>query len=189
MITPALPIAGAMETAWYCVRSQPKHEHIAAANLRRNHGFDVLNPRIRFKRVTARGSVWVTEPVFPGYLFACFNWSQFLRTVVHTNGVSGVVHFGEFWPTIPENAIHELRHLVGEDEVRTIQQTVEVGEEVELSEGAFAGFTGVVTRVMPARDRVAVLMDFFGQQTVVEVGMGALITKHVSSVKGLMEKP
>ena len=45
----------AAHTAWFCVRSQPKHEHIAAANLRRNPDIDVLNLRIRFKRSTRRG--------------------------------------------------------------------------------------------------------------------------------------
>ena len=30
--------------AWYCIRSQPRHEHIAAANLRRHHQIEVFIP-------------------------------------------------------------------------------------------------------------------------------------------------
>ena len=32
---------------WYCLRSQPKHEHIAAAQLRRSMGIEVFCPRVR----------------------------------------------------------------------------------------------------------------------------------------------
>ncbi len=65
-----------MHPAWYCVRSQNKHEHIAAAHLRMLDGVTVFCPRIRFKRTTRRGVVWVTEGMFPGYLFARFRLSE-----------------------------------------------------------------------------------------------------------------
>jgi hypothetical protein len=37
------------------------------------------------------------------------------------------------------------------------------------------GLQAVVSRLMPARDRVAVLLDFLGQQTIVEVDREQLI--------------
>lgn len=179
MTVSALGIAGATDIAWYCLRSQPKHEHVAAANLRRLYGFSVLNPRIRFKKVTRRGMVWVTEPVFPSYLFARFDRSQSMNAVMHAPGVAGVVHFGAYWPTIPQGMMEELYALVGDEEVRMIEQTLNVGDEVEIVDGGFCGFTGVVTRLMPARDRVAVLMDFFGRQTLVEVGRNAVTNREL----------
>src|SRR5437660_5016617 len=117
---------------WYCVRSQPRHEHIAAANLRRNYGLEIVNPRIRFKRVTIRGPIWVTESLFPNYLFARFSWKASLETVKHTGGVAGVVHFGCHWPTIPQETIAALRQLIGEDETRLIEDTVQGGAEMAV---------------------------------------------------------
>src|SRR5438045_9291375 len=137
-----MSVSNDSEFAWFCVRSQPKHEHLAAANLRRNHQLEVVNPRIRFKRPTTRGPIWVTESLFPNYLFARFDWKMSLETVRHTGGVAGVVHFGSFWPTIPDNSIAELRELVGEEEVRVIEQTIRVGDDVEVAAGSFAGFQG-----------------------------------------------
>ncbi len=161
--------------AWFCVRSQPKHEHIATANLRRLQGLEILNPRIRFKRASVRGPVWVTESLFPSYIFARFDLELGLETVCHTPGVAGVVHFGSFWPSIPDATISELQQLLGDDEVRIIEKTFRVGDEVEVASGAFAGFQGVITRVMPAQERVAVLLEFLGRQTVVQVGVDAII--------------
>ena len=37
------------------------------------------------------------------------------------------------------------------------------------------GLTAVVSRVMPSRERVAVLMEFLGRQTTIEVPVNALI--------------
>ena len=87
--------------AWFCLRSQPKHEHIAAGHLRQIEGADVFNPRMRFMRNTRLGPVTVTESMFPNYLFARFDWELLLNRVHYSPGVSGVVHFGTKWPTIP----------------------------------------------------------------------------------------
>lgn len=165
---------GNSNLAWFCVRSQPKHEHIAAANLRKHENTEVFNPRLRFRRPTRRGPVWVTEALFPNYLFARFDWQLSLRLVHHTPGVAGVVHFGSRWPTIPDQAIAELRTAVGHDEVHVVGATIVEGDEVQIAGGVFHGLQGVVTRVMPAQDRVAVLLDFLGRQTTVELPTDAL---------------
>src|ERR1043166_9701891 len=80
--------------AWFCLRSQPKHEHIAARHLRQIENVEVFNPRIRFPRSTPAGKVIVTESMFPNYLFARFDWKLLLTRVHYAPGVSGVVHFG-----------------------------------------------------------------------------------------------
>src|SRR6266699_4848090 len=105
---------------WYCIRAQPKHEHIAAGHLKNEPDIEVYLPRIRFKRSTRRGPVWFTEALFPNYLFARFDLAAALRRVHHHRGVRGVVHFGQHWPTIPEGVIDELRASVGADEVHVI---------------------------------------------------------------------
>jgi transcriptional antiterminator RfaH len=165
----------APEISWFCVRSQPKHEHIAAGNLRRLLQIEVFNPRIKFKRPSARGPVWVTESMFPSYLFAQFNWKSMLEAVKHTFGVAGVVHFGRYWPVLSNGTIADLQELVGTDEVRLVEPSINVGEQVEIAQGAFAGFQGLVTRVMPAQQRVAVLLDFLGRQSTVELSISGII--------------
>ena len=171
----ALPRAGDAfeELAWYCVRSRQKQEHIAAASLRRE-GLEVMNPRIRFRRATVRGPVWFIESMFPGYLFARFGFKRTLERVRYAFGVVDVVHFAHFWPVVPVETINALREIVGEEEVRLVEPALKPGDEVEVASGAFAGLHGVVTRVMPAHDRVAVLMEFLGRQTTVELPLGGV---------------
>jgi transcriptional antiterminator RfaH len=155
--------------AWFCVRAQPKHEHIAAANLRQYLNTEVFSPRIRFRRATRRGPVWVTESLFPNYVFARFDWRSSLRLIHHAPGVAGVVHFGSRWPTIPDQVIQELRTMLGSEELHVIGDELEPGDDVRISGGSFHGLEGVVTRVMPGRARVGILLEFLGRQTMVEV--------------------
>src|SRR5208282_5924794 len=96
------------EPAWYCLRSQPKHEHIAGAHLRLLQEVAVFCPRIRFKRPTRQGVVWVTEAMFPGYLFARFALAHMHRAVRYAHGVSGIVRFADRYPTIDEDALAYL---------------------------------------------------------------------------------
>ena len=55
--------------AWYCARTKPKHEQIAAANVRKRLNLEVFHPQLRIERATRRGVVRVIEPLFPGYIF------------------------------------------------------------------------------------------------------------------------
>ena len=161
--------------AWYCLRAQPKHEHIAAAHLRQHGGIEVFLPRIRFKRSSRKGPVWVTEALFPNYLFARFNLKNSLRAVVHSRGVAGVVHFGDNWPVIPDALIDELREMFGREELHEIPALPEVGDEIKISGGVFHGFSAVVSQIVPARDRVKVLLTFLGRQTATEVSIVNLV--------------
>ena len=54
---------------WYCARTQPKHEHIAAAGVARKLDLEVFHPRLRIEKATRRGVVRFVEPLFPCYIF------------------------------------------------------------------------------------------------------------------------
>ncbi|MGO8697743.1 MAG: transcription termination/antitermination protein NusG [Limisphaerales bacterium] len=161
-------------TAWFCAASQRKHEYIAAAQLADQYKVKVFAPRIRFRRTSGSGPRWATEALFPGYFFAKIGLSA-LRRVHHAPQVRGIVHFGSSWPTIPERTIEELEKVVGGTEIYSISPQVSAGDSVKIIEGTFHGFEALVTRVMPTRERVAVLLDFLGRQTVVELNAGAVI--------------
>jgi transcriptional antiterminator RfaH len=162
-------------TAWFALRSQPKHEHIAAAHLRGEAGVETFLPRLRFRRATRRGPVWFTEALFPNYLFACFNWTQDLRRILATRGVSGVIHFGNRWPTVSDEAIAELRAQWPEEEIYAVPETLAAGDAVQVVSGPFQGLCAEVLRPQAAQQRVAVLLEFLGRQTCVEVSPGQLV--------------
>jgi transcriptional antiterminator RfaH len=161
--------------AWYCLRSQPKHEHIATAHLRSVVGLTVFCPRVRFKRQTRQGLVWVTEAMFPSYLFARFDLATQHRRVEYGQGVRGIVRFADRYPTIEDNVLDQLRDYVGENEIKDLDYAPSQGDNVRIAKGAFAGLEAVVTQILPARERVKVLMDFLGRKIEAEVECASIL--------------
>jgi transcriptional antiterminator RfaH len=167
-----------METktvAWFCLRAQTKHEHIAAAHLRKMSGVQIFLPRIRFKRARLKRTAWVTEALFPGYLFARFDWAASSRKVNYARGVRGIVHFGDDCPTIADNIIQDLQQAVGTSDLHTISPEFLPGDAVQVADGTLRGLHAVVSRVMPGRERVAVLMELLGQQTMIELTASSIV--------------
>jgi transcriptional antiterminator RfaH len=167
------------QTGWFCVRSQPKREHIAAAHLRMINDVEVFCPRLRVKKATKRGLVTFVECLFPNYLFARFDSKLLLDKVKHSPSVSTIVHFGNRLPLVPEDVISELRSGFPEDEIIDCDRHVEEGDEVTIGEGPFAGMKATVLRVMTPYQRVEVLLEMLGRVTPVIVNPAVLVVENL----------
>src|SRR5882724_3648289 len=131
------------DMAWYCARTKPKHEHIAAANLQSQLGLEVFNPRLKIERVTRRGLVRRIEPLFPCYLFVKTLGST-MNEIRYVSGVSTLVHFGQQIPTVPDLIIEELKQCFQDEEFLSVQDHISPGAEVSVADGAFRGFQAIV---------------------------------------------
>jgi transcription antitermination factor NusG len=154
---------------WFCLKSQPKHEHLAAAALRSMMSIEAFAPQLRFKKATTRGAVWFVEALFPGYLFAKFNYRDRHRQVQHSPGVVTIVRFGDEIACISENTITGLRELSGDNEVIVFNPEVNIGDTVQIVEGAIRGLDAVVTQLLPAKERIRILLDFLGRKIETEI--------------------
>lgn len=155
--------------SWFCLRSHPKHESVAAAHLRLIDNIEVFYPRLRFKKLKKGKIDWSTESLFPNYLFASFNPACQLLRIRHTPGIQSVVKFGRTYPSIPNTVVHELRSSFDISETRIIANDLSVGDPVQIANGVFSGLQAIVTHLLPARERIKVLLRFLGQLSEVEI--------------------
>lgn len=150
----------------YVVQTLPCSEAIAKANLEAK-GFQVYLPtvveeirtgRMREKRTT------VLAPLFPRYLFvkmALLDGSW--RKIASVRGVQRVLGYDSEHPTaLPVGALDELqeRYAAGEFVRRSATHTVNAGDAVTITEGAFRGHAGVCT--VSRGERVKVLLSRLG---------------------------
>ncbi|MBA3881963.1 MAG: hypothetical protein H0X73_04415 [Chthoniobacterales bacterium] len=163
------------DPTWFCVRAAPKREHIAAETLRRELELPCFSPRIRFRKLTARGPVWFVEAMFPGYIFSKFVYRELHRRVSSMAAVQCILRFGEFIPTLDESTLAVLRQAAAEDEVITVDPEIRVGDRVQVSEGPLRGLHVLVTQVLPGKDRVRVLLEFLGRQIESDVTASRLV--------------
>ena len=159
---------------WFCLRAQPKREHIAATCLRQISEVEAFCPRVRFRKRTNRGPVWFVESMFPGYLFARFDYAAFYRRVRQSPGVSGFVHFGDRLALLPDELVSEMKIRMGTDGLVEINQGLELGQNVQITQGPFQGLEALVTRLIAARDRVEILIEWMGRSLHAEASVGDL---------------
>jgi len=166
-----------MQPAWYSARTKPKHEHIAAANVRRHLDLPVFFPRIRMEKITRRGLVRVTEPLFQCYIFIHCVVEERVNEIQHLSGVSKLVQFGGRFPHVADAIIEDLQACFGRDDLISLETRLSPGDEVTVATGAFAGMSAQVLKNLPAKKRVQILLDILGRSTTVEVGSEAVMLK------------
>lgn len=153
---------------WYLVRTKPKQDARAEANLRR-WGLETLAPKIVEAR-SARGDRAAVDrvmPLFPGYVFARFSAAALLVKVRLTRGVQSVIGFGECATPVDEWVIALIRGRIREDGFVHMNDP-EPGDEIRITGGPLRSLVGVFERDS-ARDRVVILLATVGAQARVQV--------------------
>lgn len=164
---------------WYCARTQPRLEHVAAGHLRRLGGdVEVFCPRIRLQRCQRSGAApFVTEALFPGYLFARFSFAQHHRDVRYAHGIRGIVQFGDRYPAVPDGWVAELQQEFGDAPVTELATPLAVGVRVQVVGGPFQGRTATVTRLRSGTERVRVLLEFLGRDLEAELPVSLVLAE------------
>lgn len=156
--------------AWYCIRAQPRREAVAAAHLPTISGVEVFYPKVRYTRRTRRGPRQSTVALFPGYLFACFP-PALSKQIAYTQGVARIIRRGPELAQIPDTVMMELFALAPDGQLRLDDPKFHIGQHIRIIAGAFIGTEAKVMRLAPAKQRVAVLLEFLGQEQEVEMDM------------------
>lgn len=159
---------------WFCLRTQPKREHIAAQILQQIENVDCFCPRISQVRRTRTGKKRFVEAMFPSYIFAQFNYGEKYRQVIHTQGISYLVKHSNRL-AIPSQVIEELRASLPDGIIETPDLSIEAGANIELITGSLKGLNGTVLAQLPAQNRVEVLLEFLGREITVAVSADAVM--------------
>jgi transcriptional antiterminator RfaH len=119
--------------------------------------------------------------MFPGYVFAHFVYAKQHRRVEHASGIQGIVHFGDYLATLDTDTVGALQQQAGEEEIVTIDPEIQIGQAVKIGEGPLQGLEALVTRVLPSKERVRVLLDFLGRSVETEISRPKILP--VASVR------
>ena len=112
--------------------------------------------------------------MFPGYFFARFDYAAFNRRIRQGPGVSGFVQFGDRLGLLPDALIGEIKTSMGKDEIVEVNQGLVPGQNVQITQGPFEGLEALVTRLIAARDRVEILIEWMGRSLRAEASVADL---------------
>ena len=149
-------------SAWFVAMSKSRDETLARQQLL-NQGFDVYLPM--YPRAVRRRERHLTEisPMFPCYLFVRpSREQQSIGSIRSTVGVQQLVRFGAEFAQAPESLVADIRAMEARLQGDPEPMPFKAGDNVEITEGPFAGMTAKVFSC--AESRVLLLFQLLGSE-------------------------
>jgi len=160
---------------WYVAHTKPRQEFRAKDHLERQ-GFQCFLPLVRQKRSRNRQRIERIEPLFPRYMFLHLDLARDeISPIRSTQGVIGLVRFGDRIADVPEPLVEDLLGAVDAESglIGISEQTLKQGEAVIIETGSFAGIQGIFQAPRGA-DRAAILLEILGSSREVIVPRDAV---------------
>lgn len=157
---------------WYLIQCKGGESFRAASQLE-NQGYHIFHPALAVQRKRRGKLVWLTEPLFPHYLFieldqVASNW----RPIRSTRGVLRLVTFGDQPAAVPSHIVETLRQHSAEDEA-TKEVYFHAGDAVEVTDGPFKGQLAQLTE-LKGQERALLLLTLLNRPQQVEVPIAHL---------------
>lgn len=151
-------------------------ERFAAQQLQSRVAVEVFSPRIRIQRRQRSGIVrHIVEALFPGYLFARFNYGEQVRHVLSTQGITGLVSIGSLPRVVDDMVIEFLRQQLAVADATDVSPAIAEGDWVRVVGGAFRNSEGRVVAFDPASDRVRLLLRVLGREVQISLSRSTVV--------------
>ena len=166
------------EKRWYVVHVYSGYEKKVKANLeKRIHTtgmedkiFSIMIPEEEELVPTKTGAKKVVaKKVYPGYILVEMIMADDSWYIVrNTQGVTGFVGSGSKPVPLEEYEMDKIYKLMGLKK-KMVEFNSQVGEKVQVIDGPFADFVGLITDIDSDKGRVHVLVSMFGRETPLEL--------------------
>ena len=160
---------------WIVVRSKPRSEKIAHAQLKEK-GIEAYLPLLKERRKWSDRKKWVEFPLFSSYLFVKIEIKNSIF-VLQTNGVSSLVKFGEEIAIVQDEVINAIRLAIDGGYQLAPAEYFIAGNAVEVIEGPMRGVKGIVVQ-LKGKDRLVIKIDAIQQALSIDID-----TRFIKNIK------
>jgi len=168
-----------MAAKWYVIHTYSGHENKVKANLERSIVARELEDKILKVEVPMEEvaemkngkRVISTYKCFPGYVLVQMEMNEDTWQVVrNTSGVTGFIGTGSTPIPLSDDEVNDiLHHTVSSESKPKPKVLFEKGQHVNIVDGPFSSFSGVVDEVNMKRERLKVMVSILGRSTPVEL--------------------
>jgi transcription elongation factor/antiterminator RfaH len=169
---------------WYALQCWLRKESLIAAQLE-GQGFECFLPKYKSLREWSDRKKEVERPLFPGYLFCRFDYTQ-RRPVVVTPGVLQVVGCGRTPTPIEDREIEGIQIAVASGVVGQPWPFLEVGERVRIQTGKLSGIEGILVN-FKGNHRVVLSVTLLQRSVALEVDLSWVCSVEKRSEKKLQQ--
>lgn len=135
----------------------------------------VLVPSAKMKELFEVGETQRDRQLFPGYLL--IEMEAIPETVRLVQTRPRVMRFlgGKEPAALSSKEVERMQaQMRGEVLVPIKKHALEIGKEIEVKEGPFSGFVGIIDKVDEENERLTAMVSIFGRLTPVEIGFAQI---------------
>ncbi len=163
---------------WYVIQVYAGYEEVVRDDLERRIQESehedlfgqVLVPSAKLKQMFQAVEV-KSQQLFPGYVLIEMDMKpESARLVVSSMRVIRFLGGKDPMPIAQKEIDRITSQMKGEITVRADQEEFVVGGEVDISDGPFSGFVGIIDTVNQEAEKLTVMVSIFGRMTPVELG-------------------
>ena len=174
-----------MDKQWYVVNTYSGHENKVKEKLEmraqsmdmKDYIFRVIVPEQKIIEEKDGQTKEKIKKMFPGYILVEMVMSDEAWYVVrNTPGVTGFIGSsgkGAKPTPLQPYKVDNILNNMGMSRL-DVNKELEVGSKVKIVSGPFSGMFGTIDSVDAANQKIMLLVDLFGQETSVEVGMSEI---------------
>ncbi len=165
---------------WYVVQVYPGYENVVKADLERRVSEmglsdmfgEILVPSAKIKQFFAAvDDETASQQLFPGYVLVEMEMErEAARLILSTQRVTKFLGGTDPVPLSAKEVLRIMSQMKGEVEVKSDVQMFVTGSEVDIQDGPFTGFVGVVKEIDQVNEKLTVMVSIFGRMTPVELG-------------------
>ncbi len=163
---------------WYIVNVMAGQENKVAADMKvavvkhglSNHVSEILIPTKKVTKIKKGQKIQESQKIFPGYVFVNANLSGGVHNVI--NSIPKVMGFlgGKNDPKpVEESKMKEVLQMSANQESDNKVVLFDIGETLNVIDGPFESFTGVVENFDLEKQKVKISILIFGRATSVEL--------------------
>ena len=163
---------------WYVVQVYAGYEQAAKVDIEKriqaegmqDYFGEILVPSAKSKPMFATDDS-ADQQLFPGYILAEIEMTpESLRVVTASIRVLRFLGGKNPEPISQKEIDRIISQVKGEVAIETTREEYSLGSEVDIVEGPFAGFVGIIDSVDYNNEKLTVMVSIFGRMTPVELG-------------------
>jgi len=165
------------QRGWYVIHTYSGYEDRVAENLRQrieslameDKIFQVIVPKEKQITIKNGKRKVVEKRIFPGYVLVEMVVTDDSWYVVrNTPQVTGFIGEGTTPISVSQGEIKHIQKRMGIEEPK-FKIDIKEGEAVNIIDGPFKGFDGLVSEIDEEKGKIKVLVSMFGRETPVEL--------------------
>lgn len=157
------PDEHAVTRCWYAVRTKPRCEAFAEANLQRL-GVETFLPMLMEHKQMICEHRQSSTPLFPGYLFVRCEMPAKYRAVSYAAGVKSIVSFGAGPSVVDDSIVDSIKGQAVNGVIEIADKRLVPGKAVRIGEGPLFGLDAVFEKKLSGTHRAVLLLKAISYQ-------------------------